>query len=350
MRSISVLVFALAAAGISPAHADEKLLTVVPLPIFFYQPETSFGCGAACLVSYSPADTKPQVFQAGGMYTVKDQLALFASGECYLANDDLRLTGAATYSRFPTLYFGIGPDADLRESCTPVATRAEAAAGWQLFPALYVGPIYRFAATRLDSVQPGGEPAFSGVPGSEPTVSSGGGLLLLLDSRDRTMYPTSGWLATAEADLFPAALGSTRDWRRMTLDCRYYAGLAGDHVLAFEGVVAASAGDVPFQEMPAAGGASLLRGYYEGRFRDRALLAFQAEYRFPIVWRLGGALFGGVAQVAPAMAEMNFEGVKTAGGIGLRFRVLPKEHVNLRADFGFSPEGTQFYLSIGEAY
>jgi len=34
----------------------------------------------------------------------------------------------------------------------------------------------------------------------------------------------------------------------------------------------------------------------------------------------------------------------------LRFRVLEKEHINVRADLGFSPEGTQFYMSIGEAF
>ncbi len=105
-------------------------------------PETSFGGGAACLVPHTPADARLRAFQAGGLYTAKDQLALFASAECYLADDDLRLTGAATYSRFPSIFFGVGPDADLHESITPAASRAEAAAGWQL---LAVQAEYRFS-------------------------------------------------------------------------------------------------------------------------------------------------------------------------------------------------------------
>lgn len=51
-------------------------------------------------------------------------------------------------------------------------------------------------------------------------------------------------------------------------------------------------GDPPFQELPRIGGDKLMRGYYEGRWRDYCATALQSELRIPLVWRLGVTLFG----------------------------------------------------------
>ncbi len=350
LGKIALFAFIAVTFGRTIAFSEMNPWTVVPLPAFFYLPETSFGGGAAVLASFSPPNAKSHSYQIGAIYTAKNQLAIFSGFESYLSNDDLRLSGVVTYARFPTKYFGIGPQASLEEEYTPVAIRAEASVGWQVLPHFYAGPAYRFTATRLVAVEPQGELASRLIPGSGQTVSSGAGILLLWDEKESPVYPRSGFLFSLDAIAFPTALGSSDDWWRVKLDSRVYIGIAGDHVVALQAIAAMTGGAVPFQEMPAIGGPSLLRGYYEGRYRDRALLAAQAEYRFPLCWRLGGVLFGGVAQVGPSYVQMSFDRLKAAGGIGLRFRVLEPERINFRADMGFSPEGTEFYVSIGEAY
>ena len=41
--------------------------------------------------------------------------------------------------------------------------------------------------------------------------------------------------------------------------------------------------EVPFYLLPTLGGSTTLRGFLDDRFRDRDLLLFNAEYRFPII-------------------------------------------------------------------
>jgi outer membrane protein assembly factor BamA len=102
--------------------------------------------------------------------------------------------------------------------------------------------------------------------------------------------------------------------------------------------------------MPRLGGPSLLRGYREGRFRDRRLAVLEGEVRFPIAWRFGGVVFAGVGDVAhdagdvPALREL-----ERALGLGVRFR-MNDAGVRLRADGAWGREGGGLYLSVGEAF
>jgi hypothetical protein len=68
-------------------------------------------------------------------------------------------------------------------------------------------------------------------------------------------------------------------------------------VLALQAVATMTAGDVPFYMLAQLGGPNVMRGDYEGRYRDRELLAVQLEYRFPILWRFGGTAFAGIGMV-----------------------------------------------------
>lgn len=96
----------------------------------------------------------------------------------------------------------------------------------------------------------------------------------------------------------------------------------------------------------------LQRGYFQGRYRDRQLLAFQAEYRLPVVWRIGAVAFASAGQVGDVWGNIGMDRFHTALGGGIRFLVVPDEGVNIRADFayGFSVESGSFYLSFGEAF
>lgn len=98
------------------------------------------------------------------------------------------------------------------------------------------------------------------------------------------------------------------------------------------------------------GGSYVMRGYFEGRFRDKSLLVFQAEYRMPLFWRLGAVGFVGVGNVAEKFSQLDLGNLKSAYGIGLRFLFDRKERIQLRMDIGWGKNSSGFYFSIFEAF
>ena len=95
-----------------------------------------------------------------------------------------------------------------------------------------------------------------------------------------------------------------------------------------------------------------MRGYFQGRFTDRQMLALQGEYRGPMFWKLGWVAFGGVGQVADRWGDLQLDGFKASLGGGVRFLVSPRETLFIRADLGYGVNtgSTGFYLNIGEAF
>jgi hypothetical protein len=121
----------------------------------------------------------------------------------------------------------------------------------------------------------------------------------------------------------------------------------------------AAAGDLPFFVLPTLGGGDRLRGFIEGRFRDRNLWYAGAEYRFwvlprgfPIpftstlrVERAGFAPFVEVGSVADDWWDVFAARVLWSAGLGLRFtfeRAAP-----FRVDVGFSNEAVEVTARFG---
>ena len=94
----------------------------------------------------------------------------------------------------------------------------------------------------------------------------------------------------------------------------------------------------------------MMRGYYAGRYRDKKFIGSQVEYRFPLYRRLSGATFASAGQVADQVNEISFSGFKLAGGLGIRFAVLPKENLNLRFDIAHGNEALNYYVVLAESF
>ena len=95
-----------------------------------------------------------------------------------------------------------------------------------------------------------------------------------------------------------------------------------------------------------------MRGYYQGGYRDKALVDSQVEYRAPI-WNIFGVVgFVGTGRVFSSYHDLSFEKWRFSYGGGLRVMVDSKHKTNLRLDFGFGEGGTLkgTYISFGEAF
>ena len=94
-----------------------------------------------------------------------------------------------------------------------------------------------------------------------------------------------------------------------------------------------------------------MRGYYRGRYRERNLIAMQAEYRMPLVGRLGAVFFGGYGEVAHELRGFELQRFKRSLGLGARFLFSRADQLHLRVDFGFGEEGfSGVYINVGEAF
>lgn len=98
------------------------------------------------------------------------------------------------------------------------------------------------------------------------------------------------------------------------------------------------------------GGDNRMRGIYLGRYRDHTILDSQVELRFPLVWILGGVVFGGLGEVAPDYGSYTFDGIHWAAGGGLRLMVDSKNKSSLRFDVGASKDRVLFFFTFLEAF
>jgi hypothetical protein len=93
-----------------------------------------------------------------------------------------------------------------------------------------------------------------------------------------------------------------------------------------------------------------MRGYYKGRFRDKDILAVQAEYRVMVTKRIGVVGFAGLADVFPAFAEFKLKTIKYSLGTGFRYVVNKRESTTLRMDMAWGKLSFGLYFTAQEAF
>ena len=110
----------------------------------------------------------------------------------------------------------------------------------------------------------------------------------------------------------------------------------------------ASDAQMPFYLMRTLGGSHTLRGFRDFRFRDRHMLAVQAEYRFEILTALDGAVFYDAGQVAPRLDNFQWREFERDWGFGFRFG--GNGGVFLRLDLAYGGEGPRTWLRFGHVF
>ena len=98
------------------------------------------------------------------------------------------------------------------------------------------------------------------------------------------------------------------------------------------------------------GGNQIMRGYYQGRFRDNNQVALQAEYRRQVIPWLGFVLFGSVGDVAASVDRFDLGDFKAAGGAGVRLMIDKKDRINIRFDYGLGRDTSGFYFAFAESF
>ena len=320
------------------------------LPFLAYTPETGLAGGVVAgyyrrLAPEAPTSTFQGTFRA----TVRGQFSLEWSPDVYLRAT--RLDGRIEASRFPDVFYGVGPDAaeDDEEDYTSWIIDVAGRGLRELRPGIRLGPEVRLRFEDVADVDEDGILEAGAVTGAEGGTTVGVGLTGTLDTRDNVFSPRRGSYVEASWVVHDGALGSDFDFHRVVLDARRFVPVGERAALGVQGYLEATPGRAPFQLMALLGGSQRLRGYREGRFRDRLYVMGQAEVRFPIWRRFGGVVFGAGGDVARALEHLDVRGLERAGGVGLRYR-FTDEGVVLRGDFAVGREGGHLYLTINQAF
>lgn len=335
-----------------PSKVAEPGQTFVPVPVVYFTPETNwvFGARASYTFHLDSLHRRPSTIQLRGLYTLRKQFISNLSFHIYRPEKRWELEGELGYYDFVYKYWGIGNQStDLRKESYSVQYPHLG-----ISPTLVVSKYWRLGLTgdfnyywdlRLEEE---GELQRLQTTGVEGGFVNGVGFRIQYDGRDHTLFPISGFYASGKSILYHSLWGSDYAFSASELDFRYFRNIAGGIIWASQALFSFRSGPaIPYYHLSLLGGASMMRGHFEGRYRNHNMWAIQSELRFPVWRKFFVVPFVSVGDV------FDFEDYrrdfKFAGGAGLRYIVDHQNRVTVRADVAYG-HNFQFYLSILEAF
>ena len=330
------------------------------LPYVSYTPETKFAGGVGGIYTFrfpgSEPESRPSSITLATKYTQEKQYELRLVPDILLRDGKYQLRVDFLYRKFPRKFYGVGNDTleSMEEPYTLRRGAIFASLQKRIGEAVNLGILYEFEKAKL--VETDGSLDEIGILGAKKGKGSGLGFMGNLDNRNRLFSPTWGGLCQVLLMFYRDFLGSEYGYTRYSLDLRQFVTFGRINTLGIRGFGDFITGDPPFYKMPLLGGENMIRGYYMrayylGRYRDRKLIALQAEYRImPVWWRVGVVGFLEYGSVSSTFADFKLRDFKPSTGFGLRYQFNRGEGINLRADLAFGEDSRGLHLTIFEAF
>jgi hypothetical protein len=324
-------------------------------PLFYYTPETGFALGLSTVfyfrVSKKDSVYRPCVTHPFFGITQKHQQFVEAPFQLFFKKEKYYLYGELAFYNYPYRFFGVGNKVQkgleltynaLYPSCSLTVLRKVA-------PKFYLGFRYNFDyyTVRFDTTNALYKENFTGKNGG---LNNGIGLQALYDSRDNIFSSTKGTYIEFMSIFDSKYSFSNFNYQWFVFDCRKFLPFKNGGVLALQYYANLMWGDPPFYQMSLLGGAKRMRGYYEGRYRDRDATSTQIEYRSPF-WRnrIGFAAFAGTGLVFHDFSDFDLHYLKPSIGGGLRIRFDRKEKIHFRIEAAYG-KSFNYYFVLSEAF
>ncbi|GAB5466503.1 MAG: BamA/TamA family outer membrane protein [Candidatus Kapaibacteriales bacterium] len=302
-------------------------------------------------------------------YSVRNQLQTKIEPVFYFRNG-WRVNGRLDYYYFPDLFWGVG-------SNTAEKSETDYTLNSYSFSGAVDKSIYRIDGkdiflgggakyNRMTSDLLSGDsdslsqvladlPRTYGITGNETYELN---INTIADLRDNILLPKEGMYhkGAIRYGYFTSAEGENGSYIGLDYDVRDYYDLGegwlskGRQMIAMQFVASQYFGRMPFNALPKIGSNIIMRGYYEGRYRDMSMYAFQTEYRFPLFWRFRGAAFASIGHVNENLYKAIVDVPLWAVGIGGRFVWDRSTGLSARLDIGLTEEGPGIYLNVKEAF
>ncbi|TDQ06568.1 surface antigen-like protein [Pedobacter metabolipauper] len=335
----------------------------MPVPIFRYSQEigAEFGLGALYSTYLDKKDLTNRSSNFAGLVSVstKGQYNVSLKSDVWTKNNTHHYVSEVRFKRMPFDFYGVGnetveADKDrLVQGSVKVLLEAEK----MFFSKIYTGFSLGFENYHFD------DDVVGGIFTTNPYTHKIGGSVLYAgisqsyDSRNSNNYPTNGFMGKITYQYAPDFYGGENFTGSMIrANVRSFWSLSRKFVLGVNGLFHTVQGkNTPFYLLPQMGNDEIMRGYYSGRYRDRNLLAAQAELRYRYNNRFGLAAFAGTGQVFDN-GDLSMKSFKPSYGAGGRYFFDPEKGLSVRVDYGIGEKRanekrqTGFYISLAEAF
>lgn len=318
-----------------------------------YASDTKFGLGmvAAGLYRSDSNDTllPPSNVSLFGDVSTVEFYMLGVRGNHIAPRGRYRIDYRLYFYSFPSDFWGIGYEMgdndDNKSEMKRWQAQAEAAFLFRVADNFYVGPMASYDYVIGKNIER--PELLNGM--DHHTWNVGAGVSLVYDNRDNLTNPHRGIYLNLKQMFRPRFMGN--DYAFSTTKFRFdcYQQLGAGTVLAEDFGANFNFGNPSWAMMANLGGTSSMRGYYEGRYRDKHSLEATVELRQHVWKRNGIVVWAGAGTVFPKFSELRSNRILPNVGVGYRWEF--KKNVNVRLDYGFGKSGQfGFLFNINEAF
>lgn len=318
-----------------------------------YDTDTKLGLGLAGTGLYRTDSTDlklpPSNVAVYGDVTTAGFFLVGIRGTHIAPHDRTRITYNLRFESFRTKFWGMGyasGNNDGNESLmTTRGVSSRVSYLWRTARNLYLGPVLAYDFNAASRIR---RPELLGTM-SRHTINTGVGVALNYDSRDVLTNPSRGAFIDLTQYVRPRFMGNNYAFSTTDLNAAAYRRVWSGGILAVNIAAQFNFGNPAWGMLAELGGPRSMRGYYEGRYRDKHKMEGQIELR-QHVWRRNGiVLWAGAGTVFSRFSRLRLREVLPNFGAGYRWEF--KKNVNVRLDYGFGKSGQRgFTFNIGEAF
>ncbi len=318
-----------------------------------YSTDTKFGIGlvAAGLYRTDTLDTTlppSNVSLFSDVSTVGFWL-LGIRGTHIFPQDHYRLAYTVYFYSFPADFWGIGYEMGDNDANKTKMKRWQMRGKldflWRLAEGFHVGPTLSYDFVKGKDIDR--PELLNGM--DRITHNLGVGVTVNYDTRDVMTNPHKGVYLSLTQSFRPKFLGNKYAFTSTELQLDAYKRLWKGGILAGDFRTTLNFGNPSWAMMSLLGGSYSMRGYYEGRYRDKHKMEMQAELR-QHVWKRNSLTFWlGAGTVFDKFSHIHADRILPNYGVGYRWEF--KKDVNVRLDYGFGKGGQSgFMFNINEAF
>lgn len=318
-----------------------------------YSTDTKLGLGlvAAGLYRTNPNDTilPPSNVSLFGDVSTVGFYMLGIRGTHIFPQDKYRADYTVYFYSFPCDYWGMGYDMGNDDSNKSEMKRWQARIKgsflFHLGSSFYIGPMVSYDYVIGKNVER--PELLNGM--DRHTWNLGAGFSAVYDSRDVLTYPHQGLYINLTQCFRPRFMGNDYAFSTTELQVDAYQKVWKGAILAEDFRTMLNFGNPSWGMMALLGNSNSMRGYYEGRYRDKHKMEAQVELRQHIWKRNSLTVWVGAGTVFSKFCNIRSRHILPNYGLGYRWEF--KKNVNVRLDYGFGKAGQSgFLFSINEAF
>lgn len=272
------------------------------------------------------------------------------SGDHYGPEDRYRIHYCADFAHFPLKFWGIGYETESQDANETKYTELRSALWcdfqWRLAPNLYLGPSINFQYAKATKVTR--PELWNGQDLRIFDYGLGLGFIFSFDTRDISTNASSGINLNFKQYFYPGFLKNRYAFSSSELTFGIYRQAWKSGVIAAQLHGMATYGDTPWSMLPTVDESKGIRGYFEGRYRDKNEADVVVEIRQHIWKRFGAVVWGGVGTVFHHFSDIRLNTLLPSYGIGVRWEF--KKKVNVRVDYGFGKRSSAISLGLYETF